>query len=254
MSPRIVAEEKKNLGQKFIAYLPILTLLALGTCILNQIIFYSAFNLDILTYTDVNEIILNTLSSLLKCITVFVISQIITLILGELFIFYRIKKLEITDKNDERLKIKLSFKTANRLFIIVVGILTIGLMWFLISVHNIEFETNRLTQRLNKEVEKLKKAAQKNSRTTQYQEEISLQANKLLYFKSEKFSSFYALITVIYTVAVLLLFTLFYFRRIYETNYFRVLDDRYLSFLLTAIIILGGTIATSLYNSVTIQD
>ncbi|WP_183556456.1 hypothetical protein [Mucilaginibacter sp. SP1R1] len=130
MALQISEEDKKDFGKKFVTYLPILTICALGIGIINLLVYYYPFNLDILIYTDINEILLETFTNLALCVLIFLFIQAF----AELMIFIRNRKLRITDKNDARLTLKISYKTANLIIIIFAIIITIALVVLLVSI------------------------------------------------------------------------------------------------------------------------
>lgn len=127
--------EEKGLAKQIIALLPIITLFLLGLGILNQLIYYYPFHLDILAYTDVNEIIFETSTNFLIWLSFFVINILFT----EIGTFFRYRKLKIKTKEESINKsgFIIRIKTANFIFFTIIGILTI---MFFIYMHMIENE------------------------------------------------------------------------------------------------------------------
>jgi hypothetical protein len=123
--------EKDDFAIKIIKYLPIITLCCLGIGILNLKICYFLFNIDILAYVEVNEIIFETFTNLLVCL-IFFLGQAA---LAELFTFFRYRLLKITKSTDKRIKsgITFSLKTLHITYFFIVITIT-GFFWGYINL------------------------------------------------------------------------------------------------------------------------
>jgi hypothetical protein len=71
--------DKKESITKITSYFPLLTIIALGYGVINQLVYYLPFNINILEYTEFDEIILSTLQHLV----IFIIPCLIIMILFE---------------------------------------------------------------------------------------------------------------------------------------------------------------------------
>lgn len=125
--------EKDDFVIKLIKYLPIITLCCLGIGILNLKICYYLFNIDILDYVEINEIIFDTFTNLLVCLIFFIVQEAF----GILVIFFRYRILKITDKNDTRIKSGISFslKILHITYFVIIIIITI-IFWRYVNLIN----------------------------------------------------------------------------------------------------------------------
>jgi hypothetical protein len=117
--------KKNDFGQLIISYLPIFTLISLGIGILNQLVYYYPFHLDILTYVDLNEIILSSFTILLKCLVIALVGYIS----AELMSFFIKKPLKITNKYYDGIPISLKRANIFMMFFVVVFSLLLVLFY-----------------------------------------------------------------------------------------------------------------------------
>jgi hypothetical protein len=178
----------------FITYLPILTLISLGIGIVKELVYYYFFHLDILNYIDVNEILLGTVTNLIKCILIILATQVFI----EIFIFLRIRILKISDYNKSNSAITLTLKSAN---IITIIILVIYALIFILFYN--KFNTEKIVS-----------------------------VNQEWQFFLETY----------FTMGLLLIFSVIYFPLIYQTNYSKSINSRYIKIVIAGITILSWTI------------
>jgi hypothetical protein len=135
MKSQIKKQSEPGYWKELIIYLPILTLISLGVGVLSLLVYYYPFHLDILTYTNINEILLGTAISLIKCIVLFLFTQAV----GHVFAYQRVRVLKIVDSNDSRLMVKINLKTINIIMILVFTCLTILFILFLRLIEGVDF-------------------------------------------------------------------------------------------------------------------
>jgi len=189
---------KTDYSNLFITYLPVLTLISLGIGIVKELVYYYFFHLDILNYIDVNEILLATVTNLIKCVLIILSTQIFI----EIFIYLRIRILKINDYNKSNTEITFTLKLAN---IITTIILVIYALIFILFYN--KFTSERI------------------------------------FSVSQEWHFFLA--TYLAT-GLLLIFSVIYFPLIYQTNYSKPINSRYIKIVIAGITILSWTINFSL--------
>jgi hypothetical protein len=112
------SKEGVDYGKLFVSYIPILTFISLGIGIVKQLVYYYFFHLDILNYIDVNEILLGTITNLIKCILIILFFQFLT----ELFKFLRIIILKIENHDKTKHELNLTLKSINIISIVILVI------------------------------------------------------------------------------------------------------------------------------------
>jgi len=91
-------KDKKDYLGKIVSYFPFFAVIALGYGIINQYVYYYFFNINILEYTELNELLLDTLNHLIVIIIPFIVLFSIALYIIIKSVDREYEKLSVEDK------------------------------------------------------------------------------------------------------------------------------------------------------------